>query len=284
MSKFLTGEELQKTVYDIIWDAEETLLIVSPYIKLDEYFKRLFDKHINNPKIHLVIVFGKNEGSVAKSLGRADFNYFKMFLKVSIVYVPALHAKYYGNENKGVVTSINLYDYSFKNNIEFGIFSEVKFLNALTTSSNQHAWQTCFEIANQNEAVFIKRPMYERKLLSPILGKNFVKSDVLLDTTQKLYGLCRRDGNIKRITDFPDELELGTINGTRPDREEFEKPASGFCIRTGVKIPFNLKKPFSESAYKIWVQHKNFNYPEKFCHRTGKESKGRTSMKDPILN
>jgi hypothetical protein len=284
MSKFLTGEELQKAVYDIIWEAEETLLIVSPYIKLDEYFKRLFDKHINNPKIHLVIVFGKNEGSVAKSLGRTDFDYFKRFLNVSIVYVPALHAKYYGNESKGVVTSIYLYDYSFKNNIEFGIFSEVKFLNALTTSSDQHAWKTCFEIANQHEAVFIKRPMYERKLLSPILGKNFVKSDVLLDTTQKLYGFYRGDENVKRITDFPDELELGTSNSARPTREDFEKPTFGFCIRTGVKIPFNLKKPFSESAYKSWVQHKKLNYPEKFCHRTGKESNGRTSMKVPVLN
>jgi hypothetical protein len=126
--------------------------------------------------------------------------------------------------------------------------------------------------------------MYEKKLLSPILGKNFVKSDILLDTTKKFYGLSRRDEHVKTITDFPDELELGTINATRPAREEFEKPASGYCIRTGVKIPFNVRKPFSESAYKSWVQHKNLNYPEKFCHRTGKESKGRTSMKDPILD
>src|SRR5688572_17042033 len=120
MAKFITGEELEKAVYDIIWDATETLMIVSPFIKLDDYFKRLFDKHINNPKIHFIIVFGKNEGEVSKSLSNSDFDYFKKFLNISVIYVPHLHAKYYGNESKGVITSINLHDYSFKNNIEFG--------------------------------------------------------------------------------------------------------------------------------------------------------------------
>lgn len=41
MAKFITGEELEKAIYDIIWDAERDLLIVSPFIKLDDYFKRL---------------------------------------------------------------------------------------------------------------------------------------------------------------------------------------------------------------------------------------------------
>ena len=65
MAKFITGKELEKAVYDIIWDAEHKLLIVSPFIKLDDYFKTLFDKHVNNPKIHFILVFGKNVGSVS---------------------------------------------------------------------------------------------------------------------------------------------------------------------------------------------------------------------------
>lgn len=57
MAKFITGNDLEKVVYDIIWEAKNMLLIVSPYIKLDDYFKKLFDKHANNPKVHLLIVF-----------------------------------------------------------------------------------------------------------------------------------------------------------------------------------------------------------------------------------
>ena len=36
MSKFITGKELEDAVYNIIWDAQDTLLIVSPYIKLEK--------------------------------------------------------------------------------------------------------------------------------------------------------------------------------------------------------------------------------------------------------
>lgn len=286
MAKFITGQDLEKAVYDIIWEAQETLLIVSPFIKLDDYFKKLFDKHLNNPKLHFLIVFGKNEKEVSRSLSKSDFEYFKKLLNVSIVYVPNLHAKYYGNETKGVITSINLYDYSFKNNIEFGVYSEVSILNSFTTSTDKDAWQTCHQIAEQNEAVFIKRPVYEKKLLSVLLGKNYIKSDILLDVTDKFYSqynLSKNKNLIKTILDFPDELELGSQSQQRPTREETEIINMGFCIRSGDKIPYSLKKPYSEKSYRSWAQFGNMDYPEKFCHKTGQVSKGRTSMRNPTL-
>ncbi|WP_210416850.1 phospholipase D-like domain-containing protein [Echinicola soli] len=181
MSKFLTGKELEDTVYDIIWETENTLMIVSPFIKLDDYFKKLFDKHENNPRIHLLLVFGKNEKSVKKSMSKADFDYFKKFLNVSIVYVPNLHAKYYGNEKKGIITSINLYDYSFKNNIEFGVFSQQSLLGRFKQSADNDAWNECMEIAENNEVVFIKRPVFESKKIIISLGKSYIKSNILFN-------------------------------------------------------------------------------------------------------
>ncbi|MBK9982083.1 MAG: hypothetical protein IPP15_06580 [Saprospiraceae bacterium] len=67
MTKFITGQDLEKVIYDIIWEAEETLFIVSPFIRLDDYFKKLFDKHVYDPKVHLIIVFGKNERELAEA-------------------------------------------------------------------------------------------------------------------------------------------------------------------------------------------------------------------------
>lgn len=286
MAKFITGQDLEKAVYDIIWEAEETLLIVSPFIKLDDYFKKLFDKHINNPKLHFLIVFGKNEKEVSKSLSKQDFEYFKKFLNISIVYVPNLHAKYYGNETKGVISSINLYDYSFKNNIEFGVYSEVTLLNSFTTSADKNAWQTCHQIAEDNEAVFIKRPVYEKKLLSALLGKSYIKSDTLLDVTENFYGSFfskNKRHEIMKISNFPNELELGSQASQRPTREEVETNHIGYCIRSGEKIPFNPKRPYSEKSYRSWAQYNNMDFKEKFCHKTGKESFGKTSMRHPIL-
>jgi hypothetical protein len=286
MAKFITGKDLEDAIYNIIWEAEQTLLIVSPFIKLDDYFKKLFDKHSNNPKIHFIVVFGKNEGAVSKSLSKSDFDYFKKFLNISVIYVPNLHAKYYGNELKGVITSINLYDYSFKNNIEFGVYSEVSLLNNFTTTADQEAWITCKKIAEDNEAVFIKRPVYEKKMLSSLFGKSYIKSDTLHDITEKFYsgfGFNKKSTAIRKMNDFPEALELGSAPSIRPSREEVEQPISGYCIRTGVKIPYNPKRPFSDNAFNSWAQFGNPDYPEKFCHRTGKSSNGKTSLKHPIL-
>lgn len=304
MTKFITGEELEKAIYDIIWEAEETLLIVSPFIRLDDYFKTLFDRHIHNHKLHIIIVFGKNEGDVSRSMSESDFDYFKKFLKISIVYVPNLHAKYYGNDKKGVVSSINLYDYSFKNNIEFGVYSEITSFSNLTKSisgSPDHdAWSTCINLVENFELVFAIRPVYEKKLLSIITGKNYVKSEIVHDVTEKFYGNSYhrgRNSEIKKIRDFDDEIIMGSNSGARPLREEVEKKIenknqviytkqyhnTGYCIRTGQPIPFNPAKPMCESAYRVWAQFGDWDYPESFCHATGRQSFGRTSMRNPIL-
>lgn len=291
MTKFITGQDLEKVIYDIIWEAEETLLIVSPYIRLDEYFKKLFDKHAYNPNVHLLIVFGKNEREVSRSLSKDDFDYFKKFLNVSVVYVPNLHAKYYSNELKGVITSINLYDYSFIHNIEFGVYSETNLLNAFQKTASNEAWTMCMHMANNYEVVFVKRPVYEKRLLSVLLGKNYIKSDILYDITDKFYGApdgylesnLPKKNSMKKLSDFPGELELGSKPAVRPTREEVENSAIGFCIRTGEKIPFNPRKPFSDNAYKSWAKFENMDYPEAYCHKTGKASYGKTSMRNPIL-
>lgn len=285
MSKFITGLELEETISKIIWETKETLLIVSPFIKLDDYFKKLFDNHLNNPKIHILIVFGKNENNISRSLSKNDFEYFKKFLNISIIYVPNLHAKYYGNEKKGVITSVNLYDYSFKNNIEFGIYSELNIVNKITNKTEKDAWETCWKIAEENEAVFVKRPVYQKKLLSLILGKNYVKSDILLDTTDKFYsGFGNNSRNaIKTILDYKSELHLASEEIEIPTRREIEKPTNGFCIRTGQKITFNPKMPFCDYSYQSWKSFSNYDYKENYCHRTGKESFGKTSMRKPIL-
>jgi hypothetical protein len=304
MAKFITGDNLIKAIDDIIWEAKDNLLIVSPYIKLDSYFKELFQGQMNRPKLRITIVFGKNEGDVSKSLSKDDFSFFMGFSNVSIVYVPNLHAKYYGNELKGVITSINLYDHSFKNNIEFGVFSEVNLLDRFSPSSDMEAWRTALDLAETNEAVFIKRPVFEKALFGGIFGKNYVNSEILHDVTDKFYGLGsnRRNPTIKgfrKTSDFPDELILGTNNEiARPSRADFVKEETakkkyeperkpqkqnGYCIRTGVEIPFNPNRPLSESAYKSWVQYENPDFKEKYCHKTGKPSYGKTSMRNPVL-
>ena len=303
MSKFITGKELEDAVYDIIWDAERTLLIVSPYIKLDDYFKDLFKKHIDNYKIHIILIFGKNEEKIHKSLSNEDFGFFKQFPNVSIIYVPDLHAKYYGNEKKGLITSINLYDYSFRKNIEFGVFSEQNLLSRFSTSADVEAWHYCREIAEENDVVFIRRPAFRAKKGIISIGKEFIKSEVLFDSTEKFYGSGKVVRTSERLGDFPDTVDLDQENYERPERvwdkegvskkklwfdsktTDFSQNSSpGYCIRTGVKIEFNPQRPLSAEAFRTWSQFQDEYYPEQYCHYSGDKSFGETCFAKPILH
>jgi hypothetical protein len=217
MAKFLTGVELTEEVSDIIFQAKKQLLIVSPYIKLDSYFKDgLFIKHKGNSELHLIIAFGKNVNNPNRSLTNEDLDYFKEFPNVSIIYVPNLHAKYYANERKGVITSINLYDYSFKKNVEFGVVSETRFIGG--SGIDKEAWEQTMSVLKDNYTVFIRRPNYKRK----ILGKDYLGSETRLDLTETLLS-----GNLpdKRcVFDFDSESFVNIeTNNTRISREDFEK-------------------------------------------------------------
>jgi hypothetical protein len=324
MSKFVTGKELEEVVYDILFEAKRHLLLVSPYIKLDNYFRQILDRHAHNPELELIVVFGKNEGNITRSVSRTDLEYFAKFPNVTLIYAPTLHAKYYGNEVKGVVTSINLYDYSFRNNIEFGVYSEnaplmEKLLEAMNKKSlEDESFAQAMAVANAHDVVFAKRPVFKMrgKVLSVFGGgKDYMEPTVVVDVMEQL--LNNRPYPKSLLANLPKEVEFSqTLAQVRPTRQEVEEPRpkldpalfrkeestsstssrqyntfsaptssnQGYCIRTGAEIPFNPERPYCYQAYKTWAQFGNDDYPERYCHRTGQPSHGNTSKRNPILN
>ncbi len=64
----------------------------------------------------------------------------------------------------------------------------------------------------------------------------------------------------------------------KPSRKHF-----GYCIRTGVEIPFNIENPMTYDAFKEWNKYKNPEHSEKFCHFSGEKSNGETSKSHPVL-
>lgn len=165
------------------------------------------------------------------------------------------------------------------------MFSIQSILDRFSTSADNEAWDACMEIANTNEVVFIKGPIYERKLFA----KRYVNSNILFDSTDEFYGNKRsRKTENKRLSNFPEKIDSVSNNTQRPEREDIEiktkKPQpSGFCIRIGKKIKFNPKQPMSKVAWKIWNEYGNEDFKEKYCHKTGEKSNGKTSMKNPVL-
>jgi phosphatidylserine/phosphatidylglycerophosphate/cardiolipin synthase-like enzyme len=76
-------------------------------------------------------------------------------------------------------------------------------------------------------------------------------------------------------------------NNDKSNKEKIHSPKqnkqNGYCIRTGIEIPFNVEKPLSYDAFKKWNEFGDPEYPEKFCHFTGEPSNGDTSVNKPIL-
>lgn len=254
MAKFLTGEDLSETVYDVLFEAKKSLMIISPFIKLDNYFKKeIFDKHKQNSELHILLAFGKNEHDPSKSFKNEDLEYFKEFPNITIVYVPNLHAKYYANENEGVITSMNLYDYSFKNNVEFGVYERT---NIIGKSFDEIAWENAYSILEENYCVFVNRPTYKKKL---ILLKDYMGSKVQLDLTEKLIkGEKIPKSNFNEFVD-KEYLKSSSIS-ERKSRQEYE--SSEVEQKESVNINKDSSKKDKLLSATALGRLKNKNYSE----------------------
>ncbi len=264
--KFIADNQINVELEYLIRDADKYLILISPYIKLHERLKRDLLSKVNNPELRIIIVFGKNEDGLHKSLLKEDFEFFKQFKNIEIRYSSRLHAKYYASEDRAI-TSMNLYDYSQNNNIEVGIMIDVKsklasisdrILNNYDPELDAHVFFN--EVIDTAILKFDKSPEFKTSLLG--INKEYISSNILVNEMDELYERAK---------------PIGYKNF------ETVEPSTAFCIRTGVSIPFNIKKPYSDSAFKSWMRFSNDEYKEKYCHFTGEESYGETCYKSPIM-
>lgn len=264
MPQFLTGTELSAKIESIINNAKVNVILISPYIKLSPNIKRTLSDLKSNPNISLLIVFGKNDGDYFKSISRDDFEYLKSFPNLEIKYEPDLHAKVYMSEKEIILSSMNLYDYSQSNNIEFGVYGAASLTNLLTThligeSFDEQAVSYFGKVVENAKTLYLIEPEFEKG--GVFSSGKYMNSTIVVD----------------ELSGANAEIHRGPKGNGSTNRSK------GFCIRTGVEIPFNPKQPFSKKAFESWNRFKDENYAEKYCHFSGEPSNGETSFAKPIL-
>ncbi len=227
MPKFLNTRKAVSEIEDLIRNAGEKLTLISPYLKISNDFKELL-KYRNNKDKATTIVFGKQE------LSPDELSFIQSLRLVVLRFNENLHAKCYLNDDRIIITSLNLYEFSMANNKEMGIM---------------------LEKSEESDMKAIEDTLKEVEYI--------ISTSQLFDFTPKI---------IKNAPNKPQNASSASTS------------AIGYCIRTGVKIPFNIEKPMSYEAFKIWSQYGDPNYPEKFCHFSGEPSNGETSAAKPILN
>lgn len=114
MAKFLNTSATNYFLEEMIKDASDRLILISPFLKLNNRMKELLaDK--NRLKIDVRIVYGKSK------LQPQEVEWLRDLTYIRTSFCKNLHAKCYMNENMCIVTSLNLYEFSQVNNNEMGI-------------------------------------------------------------------------------------------------------------------------------------------------------------------
>lgn len=114
MAKFLNTSATNYFLEELIKNAKDRLILISPFLKLNDRMKELLaDK--NRLKIDVRIVYGKSE------LQPEEINWLKELTYIRTSFCKNLHAKCYMNEELAIITSLNLYEFSQINNNEMGV-------------------------------------------------------------------------------------------------------------------------------------------------------------------
>lgn len=114
MPKFLNTSATNYYLEELIKNAKDRLILISPFLKINDRIRELLEDK-NRMKIDVRIVYGKSE------LHPQEINWLKSLSFVRTSFCKNLHAKCYLNEEIAIITSLNLYDFSQVNNNEMGI-------------------------------------------------------------------------------------------------------------------------------------------------------------------
>jgi len=182
MAKFLNTKKAVSEIEALIKSADQTLILISPYLKLSKDFRELLQYRNSNDKV-TTIIFGKQE------LNPDEMKFLQSIQFVSLYYNENLHAKCYLNDSKMIITSLNLYEFSMVNNKEMGVLIDKNDQNDLELYNE--AW---------SEVDFIKKTSQRFEFgsqKSPIakpIEKVQASKPVSLPDSGKKNGFCIRTG------------------------------------------------------------------------------------------
>lgn len=134
MAKFLNTSATNYYLEELIKNAKDRLILISPFLKLSDRIKELLEDK-NRLKIDVRIVYGKSE------LLPEEINWLNNLTYIRTSFCKNLHAKCYLNEEFCIVTSLNLYEFSQINNNEMGVL--------LTRSDDSDVYKDTYEEAQR---------------------------------------------------------------------------------------------------------------------------------------
>jgi hypothetical protein len=271
MAKFLTGNELNSELEKLLERAEEQIILVSPYIKLHDRYISVLRTKIENPKVEIIIVFGKNEEDLSRSMKENDFNFFKEFPNIEIRYEKRLHAKYYSNESSAILTSMNLYNFSQDNNIEAGVMTKATLLGNIASnlvtnedSFDKAAWSYFSRVIEQSNLLFKRIPEYESAMLG--LSKKYKLSKIEVDKLTDFFANRPKYENNngkdsyerKNVSSYQPANGINTQTKFRAVSKEISSATKFFSVTALSKeVGISSKDLFTKFEALNWIERNN---------------------------
>lgn len=113
MAEFLDTTAISYHLERLLKTAKRRIVLISPYLKLRPRVRELIEDAVRLG-VQVQIVYGKKEKC-------DEVERLRIINRVTVTFCKNVHAKCYLNEEFGMVTSLNLYDFSQANNQEMGI-------------------------------------------------------------------------------------------------------------------------------------------------------------------
>lgn len=114
MAEFLNTKKLKEYIEKIIQTAERELVIISPFLQINDTLISLLKK-ADERGVETTLVYKE------KKVSDAERNKLKSIDNLNLLHHPNIHCKCFYNESYLIIGSMNLFDYSQRNNREMAV-------------------------------------------------------------------------------------------------------------------------------------------------------------------
>jgi len=256
MAEFLTTHATAYQLENIIMGAQQHLTLISPYLQLSNaLLERLKDADSRGVKIRVIYRTDKLESGERDKL--------EQLKNISLFSCEQLHAKCFFNDTSMVITSMNMYEFSEKNNREMGILLKKETDPDAFTKAVKEA-KSIVNSSHKDEFKSSDSPNW------PPPPKATRQKNIRPANHQSQNQPNESQPTLKNVP-------LKMRNKTLPPEK-----AGGYCIRCGHRIPNNTARPFCDECYWEWAEYENPHYAEHYCHICGNSRK--TTRDKPVCS
>ncbi|MCP9200814.1 phospholipase D-like domain-containing protein [Gramella sp. GC03-9] len=119
MAKYLDTSQISSELMQLLKEAKEKIILVTYSLQVNNQIQeRLKTKSKVGSISEITIIYGNTK------LKEQELKWMEEIEELKVYQKKNLHAKCYINENKAIISSMNLYDYSQTSNIEMGFLIE----------------------------------------------------------------------------------------------------------------------------------------------------------------